>query len=84
MTILLFVIFFSTIYMDASTGDLLPFDVRLLPLFYIDFGEVIRLGNTIYTRGLIVLGITFIVIEMVLWLTTKRVTRQRFTRKGVH
>lgn len=84
MTILLFVIFFSTIYMDASTGDLLPFDVRLLPLFYIDFGEVIRLGNTIYTRGLIVLGITFVVVEMVLWLTTKRVTRQRFTRKGVH
>lgn len=91
MAILIFFVFFSSIYMDAYTGETLSFNIGYLPISYIDFGKVItnRLslmpiadGLTVYTSGLIVLAGTLIVTELTLYLTSKRMTRQKFIALG--
>lgn len=77
--------------MDAYTGETLSFNIGYLPISYIDFGKVItnRLslmpiadGLTVYTSGLIVLAGTLIVTELTLYLTSKRMTRQKFIALG--
>lgn len=91
MAVLIFIVFFSTIYMDGSTGEVLPFNLGYLPTSYIDFGQII-IGNhslqpivrglTVYTSGLMVLAITLIITEIILYITAKRMNRQTFIALG--
>lgn len=91
MAVLLFIVFASDIYMDNFTGQIVSFNLMLLPTSYINFGTVITAthnlvpaipGLKVYSSGLVILGITILVVEMILFLSAKRVTRQKFTAKG--
>ena len=91
MAVLLFIVFSSSIYLDNFTSQIVPFNLGLLPMSYIDFGSVISgmhnlvpvfRGLSVYSSGLLVLGITIIIVEIILFLSAKRVTRQKFTAKG--
>lgn len=91
MAVLLFIVFSSSIYLDNFTSQIVPFNLGLLPMSYIDFGSVISgmhnlvpvfRGLSVYSSGLLVLGITIILVEIILFLSAKRVTRQKFTAKG--
>ena len=93
MAVLLFIVFSSSIYLDNFTGQIVPFNLGLLPMSYIDFGSVINgmhnllpvfTGLTVYSSGLLVLGITIIGVEIMLFISAKRVTRQRFMVKGAN
>ena len=93
MAVLLFIVFSSSIYLDNFTGQIVPFNLGLLPMSYIDFGSVINgmhnllpvfNGLTVYSSGLLVLGITIIGVEIMLFISAKRVTRQRFMVKGAN
>lgn len=91
MAVLIFIVFFSSIYMDTYTGDVLSFNLGYLPTSYIDFGQII-IGNhslrpiisglTVYSSGLIILAITLLVTEILLYVTTKRLSRQKFIALG--
>lgn len=91
MAALIFIVFFSSIYLDGYAGDILPFNLGILPTSYINFGQVIT-GNhalvpaipglTVYTSGLVILGLTILGLEIVLFITSKRMTRQKFTVRG--
>lgn len=91
MAVLIFIVFFSSIYMDAYTGEALSFNLGYLPTSYIDFGKVITgnvalapiaSGLTVYTSGLIVLAGALILVELAVYLTSKRTTRQKFIALG--
>lgn len=91
MASLVFIVFFSSIYLDGAAADILPFNLGFLPISYIDLGQVIAgrhalvpaiRGLTVYTSGLVVLGLTILVVEIILYITSKRITRQKFTAKG--
>ena len=93
MAVFLFIVFSSSIYLDNFTGQIVPFNLGLLPMSYIDFGSVINgmhnllpvfNGLTVYSSGLLVLGITIIGVEIMLFISAKRVTRQRFMVKGAN
>lgn len=91
MAILIFIVFFSSIYMDANTGDVLSFNLGYLPTSYIDFGQII-IGNhslrpimrglSVYSSGLLVLTITLVFTEISLYVTAKRLSRQKFIAWG--
>lgn len=94
MAVLIFIVFFSTIYMDAYTGEVLPFNLGLLPTSYIEFGQIIT-GEygaitpiapnlDVYQSGLVVLVITLMVTEVVLYLSSKWMTRQKFIAWGAN
>lgn len=91
IAILLFIVFFSTIYMDVYTADILPFNIGYLPITYIHFGRIIAdtqellpvvNGLSTYSSGLVVLGLTLLVTEILLFITSKRMTRQKFVALG--
>ena len=93
MGLLIFIVFFSKIYMDAYTGDVLPFNLAYLPTSYLSFGKIIigEHGLTtgiadldIYMSGLVVLGITLAVTELILFVTSKRMTRQKYIAWGAN
>jgi len=91
MTLLIFVIFSANIYIDSYTLAYHPFNFGLLPISYIHFGQIISGGHflrpiieglDVYTSGLIVLGLTIIITELLVYLSSKKMTRQHFMVKG--
>jgi hypothetical protein len=91
MAVLIFIVFFSSIYLDVYTGESLSINLAYLPTSYIDFGKIITgnhalspitSGLTVYSSGLIVLSGFLLVTEIVLYATTKQITRQKFIALG--
>lgn len=91
MGLLIFIVFFASIYMDSNTAHILPFNLGYLPTSYISFGDIITgmhglmpaiNGMTVYTSGLIVLAISIALVEIILYVTSKRMTRQKFIAWG--
>ncbi len=80
-----FTLLFSLLYYGDETTELLGIDLSWFPQTYFHFGDFVT-GYTEaniqapipYTRGLIVLGVTIVVIEAVTYLMTKINTRQKF------
>jgi len=87
MALGMFLVLFQFIYYGSNTTELLGVDISFLPQTYFDFGKVItgrleqQMGATIptiFTRGLLVLGITILVVELLVYLSSKKITRQEF------
>jgi len=87
MALGMFLVLFQFIYYGGDTTELLGVDISFLPQTYFDFGKVItgrleqQMGATIptiFTRGLLVLGITILVVELLVYLSSKKRTRQEF------
>lgn len=87
MVLGIFTVLFQFIYYGSESTELLGIDISLFPQTYIDFGKVLtgRLEQqlliaipTLFSRGLIVLGLSVVVIEVLIYISSKRITRQRF------
>src|SRR5699024_8413409 len=83
----IFMILFQFIYYGSDSTELLEMNITWLPKTYIDFGKVLtgRLEEqlliaipNIFNRGLIVLGVTILVIEGLIYASSKIITRQKF------
>lgn len=86
MVLGMFIVLFQTIYYGGAAEDLSTINTYL-PQNYIAFGEVItgrfamQLAEPIpnlYTRGLIVLTSTIIILEFLIYFSSKKITRQKF------
>lgn len=87
MVLGIFTLLFQFIYYGSDSEELLGMDISLFPQTYFDFGKVltgrfeqqllIEIPN-LFTRGLIVLGTTVLIIEMLIFISTKIITRQKF------
>lgn len=76
-----FVLMFPFLYYGADTTDLLGFDLSFYPQSYYHFGDVITGMNGMpYTKGLIVLGVTVVIIELLNLLAAKIIKRQSYVR----
>lgn len=83
----IFTVLFQFIYYGASPTSLAGTRLTYLPQTYIDFGSIIT-GRfefqlleaipTLYSRGLLVLLGSILVIELLIYLTSKKMTRQLF------
>lgn len=87
MVLGIFMILFQFIYYGSDSAELLEMNITWLPQTYIDFGKVLtgRLEEqlliaipNIFNRGLIVLGVTILVIEGLIYASSKIITRQKF------
>lgn len=87
MILLLFIIFSSSIYMDSVSISEMSFNLGYLPISYVSFGKIvagqhflrpIAEGLSVYNSGLIVLGVTLIVTELLVYISSKKITRQKF------
>lgn len=76
-----FVLLFPFLYYSGGATELLGYDLSYYPQSYYLFGDLVtgRLGYP-YTRGLIVLGVTIVIIELLNILATKLIKRQRYVR----
>lgn len=87
MVIGIFMVLFKFIYYGADSTALAGIDISYFPQTYIDFGSMIT-GRfefqvaeaipTLYSRGLLVLVGSIVVIEALTYLTSKKITRQVF------
>lgn len=81
-----FVLFFEKLYFDRRMTDLFNIPLGFFPQTYVDYGKVITgeksyLLNTdsiTFQRGLIVLGLTLVLVEVLLWITATVQTRQKY------
>lgn len=87
MAIGLFTLLFQFIYYESDSSKLLGFPTINYPQTYFDFGKIItgrfefQIGEampTIATHGLLVLGSTIIVTELIIFISSKIITRQKF------
>lgn len=87
MALGLFTLLFQFIYYGSDSRTLLGFSITNFPQTYFDFGKIItgrfelQIGEampTIATHGVMVLGITILVIEVVVFISSKVMTRQKF------
>jgi len=87
MALGMFLVLFQFIYYGSDTTELLGIDLSFLPQTYFDFGKVItgRLEQqlvatipTIVTRGLFVLAVTILIVEFFIYISSKKITRQKF------
>jgi len=76
-----FVLLFPLLYYSADTTELLGFDLTFYPQTYYHFGNVVtgRL-NAPYARGLIVLAVTLVIIEVLNVLAANYIKRQQYVR----
>ncbi|MCC5894009.1 MAG: hypothetical protein JJU16_00975 [Alkalibacterium sp.] len=80
-----FTLLFSLLYYGDETTELLGIELSWFPQTYFHFGDFVT-GYTEgmmqvpvpYARGLIVLGVTILIIEGLIYMSTKVVTRQKF------
>lgn len=80
------ILFVEQLYLTRTSRDLFGIDIAYFPQTYFDFGNVITgermfLLNTdsiTYTKGFLVIGLTMIVVEIVLWLLSKTIGKRRF------
>lgn len=80
-----FTLLFSLLYYGEETTELLGINLSWFPQTYFHFGDFaagFTEGNLQapipYSRGLLVLGITVIIIEALIYVTTRFITRQKF------
>lgn len=87
MVISIFMLVFQFIYYGADSSELAGIDISYFPQSYINFGAIItgrfefkiaRAIPTLYSRGLIVLFMSILMIELFIYLTSKKITRQVF------
>jgi len=84
----IFAVVFEKIYYSRRMRDIFGIDLSFFPQTYMDFGKVVSgeknfLLNTdsiTAGKGLLVVGATILIIEGLLWVTTKYIPRQRFVR----
>lgn len=83
----MFLVLFQFIYYGSDSIELAGIDISYYPQTYIDFGKIItgrfefKLAEaipTLYSRGLIILSITILLVEFLIYVTTKKITRQVF------
>lgn len=87
MVVGIFTVLFQFIYYGADYARLARVNITYLPQTYIDFGSIIT-GRfefkmleaipTLYSRGLFVLFGSILVVELLTYLTSKKITRQVF------
>lgn len=82
-----FVLVFQFIYYGSDSRTLLGFPVTNFPQTYFDFGKIItgrfelQIGESIpdiAIHGLLVLGLAVLMIEILIYISTKIMTRQKF------
>ena len=87
MVLGMFLILFQTLYYGRDFFELADVDLSIFPQTYIDFGKVLtgRLEQNqlaaipnLYTKGLIVLGLTILFTEGFIYGSSKIITRQKF------
>ena len=87
MVLGMFLILFQTLYYGRDFFDVADVDLSIFPQTYIDFGKVLtgRLEQNqlaaipnLYTKGLIVLGLTILFTEVFIYGSSKIITRQKF------
>lgn len=87
MVLGIFTLLFQFIYYGNDSEELLGMDISLFPQTYFDFGKILT-GRfeqqllveypNLFTRGLTVLVITALIIELLIFASTKAITRQKF------
>lgn len=87
MALGLFTLVFQFIYYGSDSSLLLGFPITNFPQTYFDFGKIItgrfelQIGEAmpmIATHGLLVLGITILVTEVLVFISSRVMTRQKF------
>ena len=80
-----FVLMFPQLYYSPGTSELFGVSATWFPQTYFHFGEVASgrmaldlMTYTPYVRGLIVLVVTILVLELLNWIVSKKITRQAF------
>lgn len=81
-----FVLFFEKLYFDRRMQGIAGIPLGFFPQTYFEYGKVITgeknfLMNTdsiTFQRGLIVMGISILLVEIVLWITASLQTRQKY------
>ncbi|MED1560872.1 hypothetical protein AJ85_08380 [Alkalihalobacillus alcalophilus ATCC 27647 = CGMCC 1.3604] len=79
-------LFSEHFYFNRTTRELFGYEVSFFPQTYFDFGKVItgeksfliNLETITYTRGIMVLLITILIVEILLFFTAKYVNKRRF------
>lgn len=83
----MFLVLFQFVYYGSDATELLGIDITHFPQTYFDFGKVItgrfeyQVGEAfsgLFTHGLLVLGVTIAVVEAIIYLSSKKITRQVF------
>ncbi|MFC6463654.1 hypothetical protein ACFP65_01360 [Marinilactibacillus sp. GCM10026970] len=82
-----FMILFQQLYYGVETTELLGINISWFPQTYLDFGKIVTgrvneamLEGDYYLRGLIVLSVTILIAEVLVYLIAKHITRQKFVR----
>lgn len=87
MALGIFLVVFQFLYYGADTSELLGIPIKHYPQTYFDFGKVItgrlelQIGEAIpdlYSHGLLVLGSTIVIVELLLIVSSKKITRQQY------
>lgn len=87
MVLGIFMVLFQLIYYGVDSTQLAGIDLSYFPQTYIDFGSIItgrfefraaKAIPTLYIRGILVLLGSIVAIELLIYITTKKITRQVF------
>lgn len=87
MALGIFLVLFQFIYYGSDSTNLLGIHIKQYPQTYFDFGKVItgrlelQIGEAIpdlYSHGLLVLSITILIVELLVIISSKKITRQKF------
>lgn len=81
-------LFSESIYFTRTLREIAGIEISYLPQTYFDFGKIItgeknflvNLESITYGRGIVVLFITVFVVEILVWLVSRIVNKQRFYR----
>ncbi|MEC6748287.1 hypothetical protein VXN63_06995 [Marinilactibacillus sp. XAAS-LB27] len=82
-----FMILFQQLYYGVETTELLGINISWFPQTYLDFGKIVTgrvneamIEGDFYMRGILVLSVTILIAEVLVYLTAKHITRQKFVR----
>lgn len=87
MALGMFLVLFQFIYYGSDSSELLGMEIKNFPQTYFDFGKILtgrfelQIAEVIpelFSQGLIVLGLTIAIVEIAIYLSTKKITRQKF------
>jgi hypothetical protein len=87
MVLGIFVVLFQFIYYGSEARELLGINISYFPQTYFNFGDILT-GRfelaitqeipTLFMRGILVLFITIIIVELLIYVASKNITRQKF------
>lgn len=87
MALSMFLVLFQFIYYGSDATELLGLDITNFPQTYFDFGKILtgrfelQVGLELpglASHGLLVLGVTIAIVEGILYMSSKKITRQKF------